>query len=90
MQGTMSLLNRIAISNGNKLRKAAANLTITEIDTKKVVDWNRSLRSEIYRKTVEDYPAGSSGAGGFWVWIRLSYGSLAWALAGWCCMAPLC
>ena len=46
----MSLLNRIAISNGNKLRKAAANLTITAMDGKKVADWNRSLQDTIYQK----------------------------------------
>jgi hypothetical protein len=46
----MSLLNKIAISNGNKLRKAAANLTISAIDGKKVADWNRSLQDTIYQK----------------------------------------
>jgi hypothetical protein len=46
----MSLLNKIAISNGNKLRKAAANLTITAMDGKKVADWNRSLQDAIYQK----------------------------------------
>jgi hypothetical protein len=47
---TMSLLSRIAISNGNKLRKSSANLAITIMDAKKVADWNRSLRNEIYLK----------------------------------------
>jgi hypothetical protein len=46
----MSLLNKIAISNGNKLRKAAANLTITAMDGKKVADWNQSLQDTIYQK----------------------------------------
>jgi len=46
----MSLLNKIAISNGNKLRKAAANLTLTVMDGKKVADWNRSLQDTIYQK----------------------------------------
>ncbi len=46
----MSLLNKIAISNGNKRRKAAANLTITAMDGQKVADWNRSLQDAIYQK----------------------------------------
>ena len=46
----MSLLNRIAISNGNKLRKAAANLTITVMDGKRVAAWNQSLQDTIYQK----------------------------------------
>ena len=46
----MSLLNKIAISNGNKQRKAAANLTITAMDDKKVAAWNRGLQDTIYQK----------------------------------------
>ncbi len=46
----MSLLNKIAISNGNKLRKAAANLIITAMDGKKIADWNRSLQDRIFEK----------------------------------------
>ena len=47
----MSLINRIATSNGNKLRKAAANLTLAALDKKKVSDWNHSLQHEISQKT---------------------------------------
>ena len=54
----MSLLNRIATSNGNKLRKAAANLTLAAMDEGKVSDWNRRLQGEIYQKTVERDTAG--------------------------------
>jgi len=46
----MSLLNKIAISNGNKQRKAAANLTITAMDSKKVAAWNRGLQDTICQK----------------------------------------
>jgi hypothetical protein len=56
----MSLLNRIAISNGNKVRKAAANLAITAMDAKKVAGWNRNLRSEIHRKAVISYQSLAS------------------------------
>ncbi len=49
----MPLLNRIATSNGNKLRKAAANLTLAAMDDGKVSDWNRRLQSEICQKTVK-------------------------------------
>ncbi len=54
----MSLLNRIATSNGNKRRKAAANLTLTAMDDGKISDWNRRLQSEIYQKTVKRDTAG--------------------------------
>ncbi len=54
----MSLLNRIATSNGNKLRKATANLTLAAMDDGKVSDWNRRLQSEIYQKTVKRGTAG--------------------------------
>ena len=46
----MSLLNKIAISNGNEVRKAAANRTIAIINSQKVAAWNRSLQDTIYRK----------------------------------------
>jgi hypothetical protein len=46
----MSLLNKIAISNGHKLRKAAANLIITTMDGKTIADWNRSLQDTIFEK----------------------------------------
>ena len=46
----MSLLNKIAISNGNKGRKAAANRIITAMNSQKIAAWNRSLRDTIYQK----------------------------------------
>ena len=46
----MSLLNKIAISNGNKVRKAAANRTIAVMNSQKVAAWNRSLQDTIYQK----------------------------------------
>jgi hypothetical protein len=46
----MSLLNKIAISNGNTARKAAANRTIAVMDGQKVTAWNRSLQDTIYQK----------------------------------------
>ena len=46
----MSLLNKIAISNGNQLRKATANRIITVMNSRKVAAWNRSLQDTIYRK----------------------------------------
>jgi hypothetical protein len=67
----MPLLNKIAISNGNKLRKAAANLTITAMDGKKVADWNRSLQDALYQKrrlqaipltAGDDFPKSHRGA----------------------------
>ena len=46
----MSLLNKIAISNGNKARKAAANRTIAVMNSQKVAAWDRSLQDTIYWK----------------------------------------
>ena len=46
----MSLLNKIAISNGNKARKGAANRTIAIMEAQKVAAWNRSLQDTIYQK----------------------------------------
>jgi hypothetical protein len=46
----MSLLNKIAISNGTDARKAAANRTIAIMDGQKVAAWNRSLQVTIYQK----------------------------------------
>ena len=46
----MSLLNKIAISNGNKARKAAANRTIAVMNSQKVAAWNRSLQDTINQK----------------------------------------
>lgn len=46
----MSLLNKIAISNGNKMRKAAANRIIAIMDGQKVAAWNQSLQDTIYQK----------------------------------------
>ena len=46
----MSLLKRIAISNGNKDRKADANKVLAAMDYHKVVNWHQSLGVEIRRK----------------------------------------
>ncbi len=46
----MALLNRIAISNGNKARKRAANLLITNKDGHTVVIWNKQLETEIQKR----------------------------------------
>ena len=46
----MSLLNKIATSNGNKSRKAVANRTITVMNSRKVAAWNRSLQDTICLK----------------------------------------
>jgi len=46
----MSLLNKIAISNGNKVRKAAANRTIAVMNGQKVAAWNRRLQDTICQK----------------------------------------
>ncbi len=46
----MALLNRIAISNGNKARKRAANLLITNKDGHTVASWNKQLKTEIQKK----------------------------------------
>ena len=46
----MSLLKRIAISNGDKLRKAEANLILARMDKNKVSHWNKKLQAEIRQK----------------------------------------
>jgi len=59
---TMSLLNKIAISNGNKVRKAAANRTIAAMDGKKVAAWHRSLQDTIQqKKRMEAIPLTDDG-----------------------------
>jgi hypothetical protein len=49
----MSLLQRIAISNGNKWRKTRANLILTCLDHSKVIHWNKKLQAEIRQKRLE-------------------------------------
>ena len=49
----MSLLRRIAISNGNKWRKTRANLILTRLDQSKVIYWNKELQVEIRQKHLE-------------------------------------
>ncbi len=48
----MALLNKIAISNGNKARKRAANFLITNKDGHTVDIWNKQLETEIQKKRV--------------------------------------
>lgn len=51
----MSLLSRIATSDGNRTRKAVATKTLAGVDREKVVDWNRTLQKEItQRATAHD------------------------------------
>jgi hypothetical protein len=49
----MSLLNRIAISNGDPSRKIKANLAIATMQQYKVTYWNKSLEAEIRRKRLK-------------------------------------
>ncbi len=42
----MSLLRRIALSNGNKARKNEANATIKQMDRRVVKNWNKKLAGE--------------------------------------------
>jgi hypothetical protein len=49
----VSLLNRIAISNGDKRRKIKANRAIMMMEQQRVVHWNKSLESEIRRKRLK-------------------------------------
>lgn len=46
----MSLLRRIATSNGDQHRKAAANQTLAAMDQQTVSEWHRRLQRELYRK----------------------------------------
>ena len=46
----MSLLYRIAISQGDQTRKTVANETIAALEQHKVADWNRKLQNEISKK----------------------------------------
>ena len=43
----MSLLTRIARSNGNKQRKIQANFLISALDQSKIAYWNKNLEAEI-------------------------------------------
>ncbi len=52
----MSLLKRIAISNGDKLRKAEANLILARMDKNKVSHWNKKLQAEIRQKHLRRLP----------------------------------
>ena len=49
----MSLLYRIAISQGDQTRKAEANEVIAVIEQGTVSNWNKSLQAEIRLKTRE-------------------------------------
>lgn len=46
----MALLNRIAISNGDKARKAEANIQIAKRDEALVAAWHKQLETEINAK----------------------------------------
>jgi|GEM_PF-7013214 len=46
----MSLLTRIAISNGDKARKATANRALAVMDQHKIVKWNKHLEAEAGKK----------------------------------------
>ena len=46
----MSLLTRIARSNGDKVRKAGANLLIAAMDRQIVTTWHHQLEEEIRKK----------------------------------------
>ena len=50
----MSLLRRIAISNGDPERKEAATNAITEQAHPTVLGWNDSLENEIVRRIIAD------------------------------------
>jgi hypothetical protein len=48
----MGLLTRIAISNGDKVRKDAAVLLITAIERPSIESWHRQLEAEIQKKAL--------------------------------------
>lgn len=48
----MSLLSRIATSNGNQKRKVVATKTLASVDHEKVVDWNRTLQKEVSQRAI--------------------------------------
>ncbi len=52
----MSLLNRIALSNGNKQRKVQANLVLRSLDQAKIDHWNKDLQAEIRRRNQKRSP----------------------------------
>lgn len=52
----MSLLKRIALSNGDKLRKAEANLILARMDKNRVSHWNKKLQAEIRQKHLRRLP----------------------------------
>jgi len=48
----MSLLSRIATSNGNQKRKAVATKTLAGVDHETVADWNRALQKELSQRAI--------------------------------------
>ncbi len=46
----MSLLRRIALSNGDKVRKMAANQMLVVMDETRILAWNNQLQAAIDRK----------------------------------------
>lgn len=52
----MSLLTRIAISNGDIVRKARANKILAVMDQGKIVNWNKNLEAEAGKKQEECAP----------------------------------
>ncbi len=46
----MSLLRRIALSNGDKVRKMAANQMLVVMDETRILAWNNQLQATIDKK----------------------------------------
>ena len=53
MGQTMELLRRIAISNGNQIRKDAATAAMANENQQIVANWNKDLAEEVWQKILD-------------------------------------
>ena len=49
----MDLLRKIAISNGNQIRKDTATAAMAKKDQQIVANWNRELEAEVWQKILD-------------------------------------
>lgn len=49
----MDLLRRIAISNGDQIKKDAATATMAQEDQQVIANWNKELEEEVWQRILD-------------------------------------
>ena len=49
----MDLLRKIAISNGNQIRKDTATAAMAQRDQQIIANWNKDLEAEVWQKILD-------------------------------------